>query len=277
MSNPLFVGLGFQKCATTWLSQRLRLHPDVYVPPINELRFWDSFEKGQALPFQNLYVKRSAERLAEETDRERACRIVDRLVYWRHYQGVRTDGFESYVRLFEPGRDARLAGEISPGYAGLSEETLWLIANGDDRTRVFLLMREPISRLWSQIRHHARRTPEIVATPQAMCEFLETDVVRVQANYDQAIRRLQQVFPKERVGYFFFEDMLADQEAYLRSICTFLGVSFIPRLVLREEREPGSSDKMPPDVQVRARELYGHVAANVESLVGRVPGKWRKA
>ena len=39
---PDFIGIGAQKCATTWLSEVLRRHPDVFLPPEKELDFFAS-------------------------------------------------------------------------------------------------------------------------------------------------------------------------------------------------------------------------------------------
>lgn len=38
---PDFLGLGAQKCGSTWLYYMLRKHPGLYVPPVKELHFWD--------------------------------------------------------------------------------------------------------------------------------------------------------------------------------------------------------------------------------------------
>lgn len=60
---PTFLGIGAQKCATTWIAHALKGHPDVYVVPAKEIDFWshhyhmgfswylDQFREADALQF----------------------------------------------------------------------------------------------------------------------------------------------------------------------------------------------------------------------------------
>ena len=41
MSYPDFLGIGAQKAGTTWLSHNLQLHPEVWMPPVKELHYFD--------------------------------------------------------------------------------------------------------------------------------------------------------------------------------------------------------------------------------------------
>lgn len=36
-----FLGIGAQKAGTTWIARQLSRHPDIYIPEIKELHFWD--------------------------------------------------------------------------------------------------------------------------------------------------------------------------------------------------------------------------------------------
>ena len=40
--GPDFIGIGAQKCGTTWLSAMLELHPEVSFPSGKEIHFWDA-------------------------------------------------------------------------------------------------------------------------------------------------------------------------------------------------------------------------------------------
>ena len=39
--KPLIVGIGAQKAGTTWLSQMLAQHPQVWLPPFKEVQFFN--------------------------------------------------------------------------------------------------------------------------------------------------------------------------------------------------------------------------------------------
>jgi hypothetical protein len=41
MALPHFLGVGVQKAATSWLWSSLRQHPEVWMPPVKELHYFD--------------------------------------------------------------------------------------------------------------------------------------------------------------------------------------------------------------------------------------------
>jgi hypothetical protein len=273
-----FIGLGFQKCATTWLSIRLRRHPRLYVPAINELRFWNHFEiASDLLPPQRDYMARWEKALAKGGKKQEIFAIRDKITFWNKYVSTRPDGADAYAELFSDHRGATCCGEISPSYVGLTEETLLLIEKAFS-PKVFVIMREPIARIWSQIRHEARLRPGNVSTVEKMVSQIETEKYRIQADYSGIIAKLGKVFPQERIGLFFFEDMLADEEIFLTSVCQFIGVPFEKKLLIQRKASPKKDPSygMPDAVAKRAIELYGDQAEEIERLTGRIPSNWIK-
>lgn len=135
-------------------------------------------------------------------------------------------------------------------------------------------MREPIARLWSQIRHEQRRYPELIDDVSAMEARLESGPYRRQADYAGFISRLQSVFPDEQVGYFFFEDMIEDATSFLTSVCSFLGVEFDESMLREKSGEREKSPEMPGFVRQKATDLYGDQVERVKAVLGRVPTRW---
>jgi len=41
--SPNFIGIGAQKCATTWLYDLLDLHPSVGLSPLKEIHFFSQY------------------------------------------------------------------------------------------------------------------------------------------------------------------------------------------------------------------------------------------
>ena len=65
-TRGLFIGLGFQKCATTQITQRLGAHPEIWPHPVRELRYWNTLFRNQRLPPQANYLKEFSRRLMAE-------------------------------------------------------------------------------------------------------------------------------------------------------------------------------------------------------------------
>lgn len=54
LDKPNFIGVGVMKSATTWLSECLRAHPEVFVSDVKELHFFSlNYEKGADWYFSN--------------------------------------------------------------------------------------------------------------------------------------------------------------------------------------------------------------------------------
>jgi hypothetical protein len=50
-----FLGVGAQKCGTTWLYHALSLHPQVQFPGCKEVHFWDRTPRGDLTAYQRLF------------------------------------------------------------------------------------------------------------------------------------------------------------------------------------------------------------------------------
>ena len=67
--KPDFLIIGVQKSATTWLQERLRQHPDVYMPR-NELHYFDkndNFKKGERWYLNNFKSAAKHQIIGEKT------------------------------------------------------------------------------------------------------------------------------------------------------------------------------------------------------------------
>ncbi len=276
--QKFFIGLGFQKCATTWLSIRLAAHPSIWCPPIRELHYLDNYDKAlNKLPLQTLYIMNWSNKLLKTKDKDKIISIIDKMDYWKKYVQTNPDSIKSYMNLFQPSDSDLAYGEITPSYSGLSEDTLKEICDMKEKPKVFLIMREPIARIWSQIRHVERIRPNDVSSLEKQLAFLESEHVRMRSDYAGTIKRVQKVFPSDRIGYFFFEDMLEDQEKYLKNVCDFLGVKYNSCMVqVKRNRSRAASKKMSIEVEKRAIELYGNIADDVRELLGHVPDSWSR-
>ncbi|MBA4318316.1 MAG: heparan sulfate glucosamine 3-O-sulfotransferase, partial [Flavobacterium sp.] len=64
---PNFLIIGAARCATTWISENLSQHPDIFIPPLKELHFFDThYEKGIAY-YESYFDNRSEKAVGEAT------------------------------------------------------------------------------------------------------------------------------------------------------------------------------------------------------------------
>lgn len=55
--KPTFLGIGAQRCATTWLFENLRLHPGVHLPAEKEINFFSSIGESEYRGSLSKYLK----------------------------------------------------------------------------------------------------------------------------------------------------------------------------------------------------------------------------
>jgi hypothetical protein len=218
--GPDFIGVGAQRAGTTWLYAVLNRHPEVWMTPVKELHWFDDGARAR-------WMKHFR---ARKLHRGRLPTAWD----LRYFLLPRSDRW--YASLFREGRRrGLLAGEITPAYALLEDGHFERMLRLNPETRFIFSMRDPIDRGWSNYLNSVRKGQDAVAVPEG--GDYDLDRVRqhmVRSDYFRTVERLDRLVAPERVHYCFFEDMVADPEAYAVAILRFLGV------------EPGDLDTVLP-------------------------------
>jgi hypothetical protein len=223
MGLPHFVCIGAHKSGTTWLYENLKQHPAVWLPPIKELHYFDGMP---GLP-------RVAQRLNEALQEVVATgRVPDpvKLDLMRKYVLVQPKDFAWYRSLFEPAGE-RLTGDMTPAYATLSGSVVSRIRELLPDCRVIFIMRDPIERAWSHFRSNVEKAKLDVgrATPDTIRRHIDSPSSQIRTAYTRTIEIWEQSFPRDRILYLFYDDLLADRDSFLGAVCRFLGIPFDQR------------------------------------------------
>ncbi|MDH3692216.1 MAG: sulfotransferase, partial [Gammaproteobacteria bacterium] len=199
---PTFLGIGTTKAGTTWLYANLREHPQIWLPPIKEIHYFDSKEKEFSEKDHNRFeFKRRGfqywrYRIRKRLD-EGHLSLSWRHIIWycRYFSGKRDDNW--YSSLF-PYRGYQVIGDISPGYDNVSSATIARIHELMPRAKIILMLRNPIYRTWSSLRMEAA----IFGNPNLdnELEVIEFIASRVASeNYLQTIEKWNGYFPAEQM------------------------------------------------------------------------------
>src|SRR3954471_22107263 len=152
VTGPDFICIGMQKAGTGWLFDQLQYHPDFWMPPIKQLHYLehDFTKTTTAEKFLGIARKKPKRREKRLSHRKRwDDRDVAFLEQYVSYAGQPME-IEKYVALFAR-KGGLLSGEINSGYSGLSEETIAALAKRLPGLRIFIILRDPVARAWSQI------------------------------------------------------------------------------------------------------------------------------
>jgi hypothetical protein len=250
---PDFISIGAQKAGTTWLSQNLQAHPEIWMPEVKELHYFDErYPHAPGLAARLFGRTRRSVRWRRQVRRRLAhhAKSFEREVFlWelKYYAGTPGDGW--YASLFEPGL-GKVTGEITPSYAMLDRSVVAHVHEIMPKARVLFMMRNPIERAWSQAAMHfgvadvaeGRQTGDV--SEEELRRHFGRRGERSRASYMRTLETWGQFYPDDRVFAGFLEDVALFPEELLQRVYDFLGVdpSFSPRALANklDVRSPGS-------------------------------------
>ena len=283
MSPPLedyFVCIGAQKSATTWLARMLSHHRDMFVTPVKEIHYFDHV--AGITGHLNARKKRSRYRKYFQralTQPHNFRRYKSQWNWYRSYMSAPHDE-EWYKALFKNRGGACSAGEATPEYALLDIEGYRRIKRLAPDARIIYIMRNPVTRSWSQLLHHCRRHKlDAAALSQSQIEkIVSTDNFSRFGDYLSVLEKLALVFSSDQVHLDFFEDIHADRRQGLQRICSFIGAGFdaedFPDLATRYNRSQKA--QMPAPVSSHLRALYRPMVIELADRLDKLPGNWHR-
>ena len=202
MTLPNFLVIGAEKAGTTSLDYYLHQHPQIYMSPMKEPRFY-------APEFYTEYF--------------RGPRV-----------GKRTEPMlkPDYEALFDAVADEAVVGEVSPQYLYLPDCCDRISAALPD-AKIIAVLRNPAERAFSA---YAYQLTCGYDTENTFEEALALESDRVTQKwrpvwhyqslgfYFSQLQSYFERFPQENIGVFFYDDLCEDAIAFSQSVYKFLGV-----------------------------------------------------
>lgn len=265
----LMYGIGATKAGTSWLYRYLAAHPDCAMPTPKELHFFDTLEFGP----RKLQQKMLARRIAEGDEDQKA-----QLTRWL---GILESGdAAAYLDyLTANAGEAKLVGDITPAYALLPEQRLTAMAALAPVTRFVYILRDPVERLWSNIRMAAGRKAKGEAQRERIAHRLaervlagEDHEVMKRSDYAGALKRLDRALDVKTLFVGFYETLFSAET--MARLCDFLGISFrdgdYSKRIHGGQRLP-----MGEALSDRFARLLAPQYAAVEARFGSLPEAWQ--
>jgi hypothetical protein len=221
MTLPNFLVIGASKSGTTSLYYYLQQHPDVYMSPVKEPKFF-AFE-GQEVYFRGAGIQR------------------------RVTSGLTTD-IEEYRALFEGAEGEKAIGEASTLYL-YSPRAPGRIKHHVPEAKMVALLRNPVDRAYSAYARQVRARRE----PLSFSEALREEERRIQDGwyhvyhyknrglYHGQLKRYFELFDRERIKVCLYEELNEDPVGVSQDVFRFLGVddAFEPDTSLRHNVSGG--------------------------------------
>lgn len=277
---PDFICIGAQKAGTTWLDRMLRQHPDVWLPPTKEVHYFNR-------AFEQRAETSSGD--ARKIDKARMSSILNSIRRTLNSQsdpieqvetigclsliGAAEPSDETYGRIFQFAPANAVCGEITPNYARLPEEAIRHMLKLQPKVKILFILRDPIERDWSQLRMQDQRK-ELQHLDYA--KRLSRPALLGYSDYATTIERYRRHFSADNFLILYFDDMAGRPDAFLRTICDFLGLD-AGRSEFRGRDEAvhaGSSAPMPADLYQTLRQSLAPVYRRLLSMNSPIVQKW---
>lgn len=244
--QTLLYGIGAAKAGTSWLHRYLSGHPECHFRSLKELHYFNTTsahpgDEGGNWPrqYRDRRLATITQRLASKGDfaeRGRVTSLKSDIEEWHgilDQHGLDAPGAHdaAYLDFLRSGAgDARIVGEITPAYATLDARDFERMAAIAPDTKFIFILRDPLARLWSNIRMTAKRAARNGAdakdvAAEQVAKYLRGEnasLVR-RSDYRGTIERLLSAVPQADVLFEFFENLFS--QAALHRITDFLGIS----------------------------------------------------
>lgn len=238
-----FVGIGAQKSGTTWLAKYMQEHPQIYIPTEKELHYFDV--KYLAKYCINL------QRPFPQTDEQ--------------YQGIFSSAIRSKYTAF---------GEITPSYSMLDERGFAAIKGMYPEAKIIFIMRNPVDRFWSQIKHCER----VRGVPYSVKGSLRNMQFLLRSDYQRTWSNVFKCFDRENIFISFYEKLFgAEGSAEMERLTSFLGVKYIvPNIGVTVNSNLDRSEISSRDRE-RVAVSFKYVYSFLDSLYGdELPLAWHE-
>ena len=239
---------GAVKAGTSWFTDYLRRHPECHLRSVKELHYFDLLEAGS---FGGRIRKLGREIAAHEAElvqaapqshgwRQRQLADKRQLQAVLSAEGDQTGEYLEYLTAGAGGK--RLVADMTPEYGLLPVAALRRLGGLLPDVRFVLILRDPVTRLWSHIRMLVRRMALPEAAFGAACEAKLAEVcaggaedVTRRSDYRGIYQRLAEAVPEARRKVVFYEQMIS--EAGIREMTGFLGLAYAPPDLARRVHE----------------------------------------
>lgn len=246
---PDFIHIGTQRSGTTWLYELLKKHPQIWLPPIKEIHFFDRYHKKDVgawlFQFKNDY-RRIRDITSKGHPRDQLLNFA-----WVINYIFRRRNLSWYSSIFEPGRNC-ITGEITPSYIALDKATVQNIYDFNPNLKIIINLRDPIDRTWSAILlkfYKSKNGTKELPLQKKLLKYINNPKTKLRSDYFKAIEIWESIFPAHQIQVIFFDDIAKQPEIELSLILKFLGAEEncgYPISDIREKRN--STTKYMPDI-----------------------------
>jgi hypothetical protein len=291
MNNKIdFMGIGAARAGSTWLWSILNQHPEIWMPPIKELHY---FDRSMDYPSPSVLADdRFIDRLFGREKHNAAFRVLsirhigstlltpqkwgDLRWKLRYFLGTYNDNW--YLSLFDNKKKAT-KGEVSPAYSILSSDDIQHIHTLFPDLKVIYLIRNPVDRTWSGLRYRWSKRRLDINNLDEVIRTIDSPSQAYRSNYIRTIQNWSSCFPRKQFLICFYDDIVKQPQQLITNVLTFLNIDPsipIPMNELHARVNASKEKRMPEAIEHYLAQKYYPEVKKLIPLVGGYSEEWLK-
>jgi len=288
-NRPTFLGIGAHKAGTSWLYEQLNRHPEVYMTPKKEIHFFDRSPSylspnmlAESSPILRPFTLESEDFKQMIIDTMRMAKYaltgdLEQADWYRKWLFGYYDE-DWYSSLFPHSDKYKAYGEISPAYSMLTSEDVARIKALNPDMKLLLMLRDPIDRVWSNIRFGADkdRLDVDLASPENIIETLKQPNVAMRGDYERTLNTYLEHFDSSQVLICFYEAIKHDPTGLMAGVTDFLGISPFAKGTINHTKRVNASKPrpMPRLVKDYLLDTYASKVKRMATTLGSYANIW---
>lgn len=225
MGKTFFLGLGGQKCGSSWIQAQLAKAEGSDFGRLGEYQVWEH-QLGGVFTRYKVTEPSKFEKLRTRLKLSIGAPEPVAHLRWR-LQSDPNAYFDYFAALLDQ-KGIERTGDITPSYAALPADMLAMISYGfasrGIETKVIFSMRDPVARLKSHFRMDIQkgRISEPKDFDAALVEFAKSEEGMARSRYDLTLANIKEAFSEDQTHICLFEELFTPEG--VQSLSKFSGV-----------------------------------------------------
>jgi hypothetical protein len=236
MGLPNFLCIGAQKAGTSWLFNKLQQHPQIWMPPVKELHYFDHLFVPENRRWTEGHIKRSV----RQSIKWHCTRLEEinlgHIGYMASLADARIFTEVWYRHCFDrPVAKGKVLGDITPEYCMIPEAGIQYLVKLLGPVKIIYIVRNPFERALSQVRMNAERRGLNGTNVDWLAMVREPDIA-TRGAYATYVPHWEAAIPKENLLFLPYGRIAKDPTGVMGDIETLIGVNHFAGYKKLDER-----------------------------------------
>lgn len=286
---PTFLGIGAHKAGTSWLYKQLTNHPEIWMPPVKELHFFDrslrypgSNDLVTSSPLDRALGSKHWERPRVRTGLRNIAKCLmagefRNTVWWSKWTFGKYNE-DWYSGLFSQAVSYKACGDITPSYSILEKDDVVRIKAVNPDIKIIFMIRNPIERAWSAVRFNVDRGFSKISldSDDEVITELKAPGYVLRGDYEHTLDTYLRYFDSRQILVCFYDAIKCDPIGLMSGITTFLDVSSFKESTIDNKTRVNVSPtrKMQGKVKEYLIETYTPMTNRIAERFGSYATRW---